>query len=72
MSEIVGNESVLIPAWKECPKCKHEKITVEEVGEYSETHLHGSLVERNILFAKLGPTITTCDKCGFEEEEDVN
>jgi len=72
MSEIVGNESVLIPIWKQCPKCKSVDITVQETGHYSETFKYGVLIGRNVEFAKLGPTITTCEKCGHEEEEDVN
>ncbi len=72
MTDIVGNESVLEPSWKECPKCKCEKIEVEEVGHYSETLVYGNLINRNIDFGKLGPTTTLCTKCGYEEEEDVN
>jgi len=72
LSDIVGNESVLAPAWEVCPKCKCEKVIVEETGQYSETHVYGNLINRNIDFAKLGPTITTCSKCGYIDEEDVN
>lgn len=72
MSEIVGNEKILLPAWEKCPKCMCEKIIVEETGHYSETHLYGSLIGRNIDFGKLGPTTTYCSKCGYEEGEDVN
>jgi len=70
--EIVGNESVLVPTWKKCPKCGCNEVIVEEIGNYSEIHNYGNLIERNIVFEKLGPTITTCYKCGNALEEDVN
>ncbi len=70
--EIVGNESVLIPVWEKCPKCGSDEVKVEEIGSYSEVHNHANLIERTIVFEKLGPTITTCYKCGEEVEEDVN
>ena len=72
MSEIVAGHAVLIPEWEQCPKCKSNKVIVEETGHYSETFQHGVITERSVQFAKLGPTITTCADCGYESEEDVN
>lgn len=72
MSEIVGNEKKLVPNFEKCPKCKCDQVVVEETGHYSETQLYGTLIGRDIEFAKLGPTSTRCSNCNYEEEEDVN
>ncbi len=69
---LIAGTPVLKPSWKECPKCHSTKINVEETGFYSESFLFGVFTERNVEFAKLGPTITSCLQCGYEEEEDVN
>lgn len=72
MSEIVAGISVLKPSWDRCPKCNSEDVNVEETGHYSETFKYGVLIGRNVEFGKLGPTITSCLKCGYDDEEDVN
>ena len=72
MSEIIEGDPVMVPSWSRCAKCKSDEVIVEELGHYSETFQYGVIVGGNVEFAKLGPTITTCSKCGFEHEEDVN
>lgn len=72
MTEIIAGNPVMVPAFKQCPKCKSNRVIVEEVGHYSETFQYGVIIGRDVQFAKLGPTVTTCADCDFEEEEDVN
>ncbi len=72
MTKIIAGDPVMVPSWKQCPKCKSNKVIVEEVGHYSEVFQYGVVTEKNIHFAKLGPTVTTCVDCDYEEEEDVN
>jgi len=72
MTDIIAGDPVMVPSWKQCPKCKSNNVIVEEVGHYSETFRYGIIIGRNVQFGSLGPTITSCYDCDYEEEEDVN
>jgi len=68
----IDEKQPIKPEWSYCPKCNGTNIKVEKCVFYTKTFNKGNIRSISVEPAsKIGPTVTTCIECGYEDEEDV-